>query len=244
MFQKGFCMDTPNRKFIMYIPFNNAKWSPARLTREWISKRLDLFFQFCYPSLIGQTNQDFLAFLYYDPESTDIITELLQNYPALPDNIVFTTEALGRQIYKNYIRGYTHLYLIRTDSDNALKNDFVEQMHQIEVTPEHQAILAQKGYVFYLPTKELVYYEYHSPAFYALLFTCEDIKNNKRYNLPHGHEDVHTLNYVPMEGHNFVISVHELNNSLDSTLVTGKAKVENPREVLKEFHLEHLLDEE
>ncbi|MGM1021785.1 MAG: hypothetical protein ACQEXV_14800 [Bacillota bacterium] len=45
-----------NRKIVIEINFNNYGMNPNRLTREWISDRLDIFRTFTLRSLLSQTN--------------------------------------------------------------------------------------------------------------------------------------------------------------------------------------------
>lgn len=236
-------MEKPKNRFIITIPFNNLAFSQERLTYEWIKKRLNLFFKYSFQSLKNQTNQDFLALLMCDNSSMSNINQLLKEHEELPDNIKFIANSEGTKTVNDYIRGGDMYYAIRVDSDNTLKINFIDQLHRITINENTQAILAQRGYVFYEPTKELVYYTQDSPSFYALVYKVSDYMLGKLYLLQGGHMGVSKLNYKPMEGFNYVINIHSQNVSNNSALIRNRPRVLNPQAVLKEFCLEHILKE-
>src|SRR5438105_5292995 len=55
---------------IFLIRFNvtDPKYS-NRLTPEWLENRFELFESFCLPSLIGQSNQNFSTYIYFDSKT-------------------------------------------------------------------------------------------------------------------------------------------------------------------------------
>ncbi|MGL4876920.1 hypothetical protein, partial [Paraclostridium dentum] len=71
------------KKLIVTINFNTMDLSKNRLTKEWIDYRIDLFIKYTYFSLINQTYQDFLALIYYDINSQDLVLDALSKYPKL-----------------------------------------------------------------------------------------------------------------------------------------------------------------
>lgn len=66
-----------NRKIVIEINFNNYGMNPNRLTREWISERLDIFRTFTLRSLLSQTNTDFLSVVKLAGGCSDIVEEEL-----------------------------------------------------------------------------------------------------------------------------------------------------------------------
>jgi hypothetical protein len=60
--------------------------NPVR-TVEWLDHRFMLFERYCLPSILGQTNQDFLWFIRYDPEAPGDCGGRLERYAAAYTNL-------------------------------------------------------------------------------------------------------------------------------------------------------------
>lgn len=206
------------RKMIINIVFNiDPKWprNPykyARLTKEWIDYRMDIFMKYTCRSLKNQTNQNFICFIAYDKESETLIKSALGRYEKLPNNIRFTTDMKSDTI-NEIKKGCDYVYMIRLDSDNMYHPDFIKKLFAIDVSSDTKAILCQNGYVYNVPTNEIAEFYRESPSFYVLLYKPEDYINEKYYKIKGGHMGVIDLNPTILDGYNFVVVVHESNVS-------------------------------
>ena len=109
---------------IINIPFNNLGYNENRLTKEWITSRMDIFFEFTLKSLQCQTNQNFKAFINCDEKSMDIIKETLEEREPLPSNVQFIDAKQSTRLICETVKDYEYLYLVRIDSDNLYHKDF------------------------------------------------------------------------------------------------------------------------
>ena len=65
------------------------------LTDEWMDNRMWLFENFCFPSVIGQTNQNFEWLLFFDSNTKEIYKNRILELVALQSNFkVFFVDAM------------------------------------------------------------------------------------------------------------------------------------------------------
>ena len=57
------------------------------LTDEWMDNRMWLFENFCFPSVVGQTNQNFEWLLYFDTNTKDVYKNRIINLVANHKNV-------------------------------------------------------------------------------------------------------------------------------------------------------------
>lgn len=82
-----------DKKIVIVSAFNNAKYTDARLTKEWIENRLDIFERFTLKGFKAQVNQEFESYLQCDETTMTIINECLCRREPLPTNVHFETVA-------------------------------------------------------------------------------------------------------------------------------------------------------
>lgn len=231
-------MSKLRKRIIVTICFNNLDYDAKRLTKEWIEKRLNLFWTYTLPCLKAQSNQDYLAIIICDVQSMELIHTLLSKREPLPDNIRFLSTHETSIARLNYISSGDLYYAVRLDSDNTLRNDYIERLSFFEPAKDTEAILAQKGYVYSSVTKQLAYFEQDSGPFYTLIYTTEEFKKGKQYRFPGGHLGLtSTLRYELLDGNNYIVNIHDSNVSNSNALLRGRILVPNPSAVLKEFGL-------
>lgn len=233
------------KKIIVGIFFNvdpgwaNNPYKEARLTREWIEYRMNIFMTYTCRSLKEQTNQNFTALIAYDPQTEGIIRDVLSHYNPLPENIIFTTNLYRDTLIHS--RGYDQIYHVRIDSDNMFHPTYIQQLQAINPREETRAIICQKGYTYDVPSKALCSFYHESPSFYALIYTFEEYRSAKKFNTPRGHLDVINLPHEILDHPNFVIVIHKQNisNRFNSSLCHGR--IEEPMErqrILGAFHID------
>ncbi|MGL4345848.1 MAG: glycosyltransferase [Cellulosilyticaceae bacterium] len=233
-----------NKKIVIGMLFNiNPPWprnpyQEARLTREWIAYRLDIFMKYTCNSLRHQTNQDFTALLAYDPVTEPIIKDILSQYPPLPDNIKFVPD-IYREV-RQYAHEYDMIYSVRIDSDNMFHPNYIEKLQAWEPEPQTQVIIAQHGYVYDINTGAMGKFYHESPSFFAFLIKGEDYYQHPTYPTENGHMGVIKLRHELMEGDNFMVIVHEQNVSNRFAPYIYQSIVEDPiqkRQILDSFYI-------
>ena len=177
---------TVHRKVVFSIPFNNVnifnQYQTAS-TLEWITYRLNIFMHYTLPSLLNQTNQNFIALIYCNPETFDFIHITLKNYPPLPQNILFIRPDESQQILSNFLKDTQYLYEVSLHSDDLYRKDFVEYLYHYNPLPETEVLLCQNGYMYHSPSNRLLPYFNFSSSFNCFIYLAADYLKGVRYPL-------------------------------------------------------------
>ena len=123
------------------------------LTDEWMDNRMWLFENFCFPSVDGQTNQNFEWLLYFDTNTKEIyknrILELVANQPNFKVFFVDAMPSFMPELLK-YIAQETkdipYLITTRIDNDDSIHVDFINEVQKQFDQQEYRAIDFIKGY--------------------------------------------------------------------------------------------------
>ncbi|MFA9464126.1 MAG: glycosyltransferase family A protein [Velocimicrobium sp.] len=230
-------------KFVIFsIPFNNLNYNADRLTKEWITTRMDIFFRYTLKSLRCQTNQNFEAFLNCDGESMNIIRELLKEREELPCNIHFVDAKQITALINQTVKEYEYFYLVRIDSDNLYHKDFVQILYDSHPKIETEAFLCQCGYLFDIKTNKLAYSFHPSPSYYTLIYKTGEYQSGKRYSMT-SHKKIITDFKVELLNDYFYITTITGENVLftprhmTGKMVTGFVEEENKMQTLLNFGL-------
>lgn len=218
-------------KFNMpYTQFDNP-FVESRLTEEWIDYRLKVFMKYTYKGLINQTNQNFKAFIEYDPLSEEIIRRKLAAYGPLSPNVEFVTD-FNRSL-EAYIKDTDYVGILYLDSDNMLHSSFIEQIYRQPVE-KLQVILAPSGYVYEEATGKVGLYAHPYPdTFYVLIYKVQDYLNGYRHPYPcNQYGDVsygnHFLRcrFTYLQGQAYIVTIHKKNitHELDRMLLMGTVR--------------------
>jgi hypothetical protein len=123
--------------------------APVR-TVEWLEHRLALFERYCLPSIAGQTNQDFLWFVRYDPREPGDCGGRLARYAAAYSNLrpLPVKEWFSACIEREISPDTECVVTTRLDNDDALHREAVAdvQSHCRPGTTEFLNLL--NGYVY------------------------------------------------------------------------------------------------
>lgn len=209
------------RKIIVSIPFNNLYFKPRsiRCSEDWIRNRLDLLFTYALPSLVNQSNQDFLAYVLIDPSSEEFIQKQLHNYHSLPDNIHFVAYPAKILYYPDTLEDCDTLYAVRLDSDNCFEKDYIEHLASFEVKSDTQAIMTEHGYIYLVNEKQLYSCYMPSVAFQCFIYHYENgIAVTEEHTM--SHEYITRLlrcEFLPQN--NFIISIHDTNTLLRKKII-------------------------
>lgn len=139
-----------NKKIIISISFNTKKLPQYEqgLTSKWIHNRIKIFQKYTRNSLENQSNQDFITLIEYEDKTEKDIKKALGNYKKLPSNITFIPKSRLERKMKEQLAGYKYLYLVRLDSDDLYRKDYIKQLHNHQIRKQVQAIINQKGYMY------------------------------------------------------------------------------------------------
>lgn len=146
----------------------------ARLTQEWITARLDLFFAYTLPSLLQQSTQDFTAVVLYDALSRPIIMEELSKRPPLPAHIVFLTPLEFFALEEVLIapcRYYCHAFL---GSDDMYHRNFMQALHDYEPHAPWMTLVPQYGYAYISPRNRLGPFYFWLPSYGAIIMLVDE----------------------------------------------------------------------
>ncbi len=231
-----------NKFVILNIPFNNLNYNADRLTKEWITTRMDIFFRYTLKSLRCQTNQNFEAFLNCDGESMNTISELLQERNQLPRNIHFVDAKQITPLINQTAKNYEYFYLVRIDSDNLYHKDFVQKLYDLQPKPETEALLCQYGYLFDIKSNKLAYSFHTSPSYYTLIYKTSEYQSGKRYMMTSHKEVIRDFKVELLNDYFYITTITGENvlfapRHMVSNMVKGLVEEEKKMQILLNFGL-------
>lgn len=123
------------------------------LTDEWMDNRMWLFENFCFPSVVGQKNQNFEWLLYFDTNTKEVYKNRIIDLVAKQSNFkVFFVDAmpafepeLGKYIAEN-AKDKPYIISTRIDNDDSIHVDFIDEVQKQFNQQEYRAIDFIKGY--------------------------------------------------------------------------------------------------
>jgi len=126
--------------------------NPPDLDDQWLSDRFDLFMSYCLPSVLAQKNKNFTWLIYFDENTPSAYLDQF----AFLKSLSFRVEII---LVDHFTKMITHLartiqnaennFIIssRLDNDDAISDQFIEQI-QIAFLPRHHAVINfTSGYV-------------------------------------------------------------------------------------------------
>lgn len=129
---------------------------------EWLENRIKLFFDYCYPSLLNQSDKDFEWWVFFDVQtSSDIIDNISERDKAGLIKFKFSSWGEFREDIQTELNSisesYDYLLNARIDSDDAIskfniaevKKFFFKNLNQL---PESFILNPLKGLVYHTET--------------------------------------------------------------------------------------------
>lgn len=100
---------------------------------KWLEERINLFFDYCYPSILNQSDKNFKWWVYFDSQtSSDVIKKIKENDKAGLIEFKFSNWGKFREdilLELNSISdSYDYLLNARVDSDDALSKFNIEEI--------------------------------------------------------------------------------------------------------------------
>jgi hypothetical protein len=131
------------------------------ITNEWLDKRIKLYKDICYPSILNQTNQNFKWLIWNtkDELSENYINELKE---LDTENIFHFFEERGKDyveltkewIYEKLNLDTDVLITSRIDTDDAFSNDYVDTVYKcIDLTKRPFVLNFSSGFEYNTKTK-------------------------------------------------------------------------------------------
>ena len=153
---------------------------------SWLEKRVEFMMTHTALSLQNQTDQDFEWKIYSREKTYDFIYDKLIQYDMskLKWDLIEFGDADDEIIRKN--NPGDELILVRLNSDDLYHSSFINLIRQFIVKPGTEALVFQKGYMWYQKEKVIVERHFPSPPFYGLIYDYNEFKEGKRYDFP-GH---------------------------------------------------------
>jgi len=133
--------------------WNVTKNNELLLTDEWMDNRMWLFENFCFPSVVAQTNQNFEWLLYFDTNTKEVykkkILELIKNQPNFKVIFVDAMPSFMPELLKfiaQQTKDKPYLITTRIDNDDSIHVDFINEVQKQFNQQEYRAIDFIKGY--------------------------------------------------------------------------------------------------
>jgi hypothetical protein len=174
------------KKVIIRIPFNNIGANEESFTKEWIERRISIFMNYTLKSLEGQSSQDYLALVSYNPKTEDKIKAALNNHRPLPNNVRFIPSPMYGAEVINTIKGSDLLYEVHLESDDMYHQSYIELLHKHLPISNSVALIPQYGYVYDSIHNRLGRFFFWAPSFGAVVYNVNDYLKGIRYKLELG----------------------------------------------------------
>jgi len=112
---------------------------------DWLAERFRLFDRYCFPSVVAQTNANFVWLVFFDAETPEPFRSRLHQYAQFePFQPIFVRE-FSRDVFREALAGLGYLdrpFLItsRLDNDHALARDYIDRV-QKAFTPQDRTFI-------------------------------------------------------------------------------------------------------
>lgn len=157
-------------KHYLITRFNlrNPNWDVTKnqeevLTDQWMEHRMQLFENYCLPSVQAQSNQNFIWLIYFDittPETfKNKIEALLKPFPNFKPRFIAGMTAFYPSIKADVIASSAEVpYLItsRIDNDDCIHRDYINTIQQQFNAQNFMAFDALEGYTIQINKQVLV----------------------------------------------------------------------------------------
>jgi len=164
------------------------------LDEKYLSKRLKLFTDICYPSVKTQTNQNFQWLVFFDSETPETVKKEIfklasweKMLPVFVDTVDVSRNIWG-DIVRNYLQEDTEFVITTNlDNDDAISRDYIDLIQDSYREQEFEFINFPFGYI--LNDQGLFLREFLSSPFLSLIeskhgvVTCKIIGYERLYEM-------------------------------------------------------------
>lgn len=194
----GICTSSKSNmnKFLVSVPFTGLGLYGGFRGNRWLRNRIRVFETFVIPSLLAQSDRDFIVWVAWRQEerSNKYVQELKQRLDAIPNfEVVFTYSGipfwddkhdddtartrLGRTLAEalpelmDVVGDCENVYWLLQPSDDCYNRLTIQSVRAAFEDPEMQAVTFTKGYLCNYSTKELLEYNPKTnPPFFAIKY--------------------------------------------------------------------------
>ncbi len=183
-------------KFLVYTPFTGLGLYGGFRGNRWLRNRITIFKNFVIPSLLNQTDRDFVHWISWRPEekNNQYVKELAEYLNKIPNyRFVFTYEGicfwddkyedsiardrlfnslrLSLPMLFDYVPDCEEVIMLLQPSDDLYESRAIASIKQVLTSKEIQAVSYAKGYLCNYNTKEVLEYNPNTnPPFFAIRF--------------------------------------------------------------------------
>lgn len=149
----------------------------------WLSRRFDLFERICLPSMVAQTDQDFVWIIYFDKDTPqefkDRTAQLQKQFPFVPYYTgLFPGDGWRKSVQEVLSdKGLSPAQLVSTrlDNDDALASDYAQRIKAAAQAQGSEGPVAFNITAGCIMTKDRLYQTQHqSNAFFSILEPFDD----------------------------------------------------------------------
>ncbi len=122
-------------------------------TEEWLRHRFELFESYCLPSVINQSNQNFIWYVYFDISTPDFyrkkVSDIAEKYPNLRPFYLDGREGLEDSVIceiTNEIKNEAFIITSRLDNDDIIHQDFIQSIQNSFRPVDKTVIDLREGY--------------------------------------------------------------------------------------------------
>lgn len=177
---------------------NNAVVDP--LSKAWLDRRFHIFETYCLPSIINQSNQNFIWVVCFDidtpDEFKDKIEDISRTYlnlkPIYADGFNDLKPAVLNFIENNRSENDDFIITTRADNDDILHKDFIKTIQDLYVPKNKTVIDLRIGYQF-VQTKNKMEILSFTNKFNPFVSLIESSKKNYETVISRQHRDWENL---------------------------------------------------
>lgn len=132
-------MEPENYHHVLLTRFN-VLWSDKVPFRgrdpQWLEDRFELFDRYCFPSVMGQTCQNFVWFVFFDSQTPEPfmsrVAQYTQRYPRFVPIFVdrFSAEVFVTALGERGFLERDYIVTSRVDNDDALAKDYIHRVQR------------------------------------------------------------------------------------------------------------------
>lgn len=149
-------------------------------TEKWLSERIELFEEFCFPSVINQTNQHFKWLVFFDIKSPLFLRDKITQQYSKYNNFIplfinyFDLEEVRSKIIKYLQTDF--LISTRLDNDDAISVDYIEKIQRNFDFQNGVVLNFDFGYILNYRNNKLYKRFHYINAFCSLIEKSENFK--------------------------------------------------------------------
>lgn len=159
---------------------------------QWLKDRFNFFMEYTYPSLMNQTNPNFMLWFACGPGLEGLVKQsplkrcLKAAFTYGDQHFPTVLNELGLK----RLNGAQHVYVTRLDSDDLYAPDALQLVASYPLKSNAaQALIFQQGYLHDIHSGRWGIYRKHSSPFHTLIFPTESFTNVDKYKTLFGTGD-------------------------------------------------------